>query len=282
MGGTSTFTIRNVTITAHGSADTVNDTYIYTNEFAEAQANDPSHRFINSDNDGGLDTINAAAVSSNSIIDLEGHFRIDGVERWWGGATTGGGNTATLIEDIVGGDGNDMLVGNAAGNHIEGWRGKDSIFGRGGTDVIEGGDGDDVLSGGYLTLAEANGHDGKDYLYGDKGNDFIHIHSGDDTVWGGVGIDTLAFANSGYDLTIDLSRGSANYVAGGSYQNGSGNWVQPFLARWYEIEVSPAERQRYPHRRCQRRNTLYGGANNASCWAPEVSTRSTATAAMTR
>lgn len=51
------------------------------------------------------------------------------------------------VENLVGGLGNDVLIGNAQANWLDGRRGNDKLFGRGGDDVLEGG-GRDLLHGG--------------------------------------------------------------------------------------------------------------------------------------
>ena len=73
------------------------------------------------DTNGGTDTINASAVSSNSIINLNAGTTsiIDGV------ATTIA--AGTVIEYAIGGDGDDTLVGNAAANSPVGYRGNDTV-----------------------------------------------------------------------------------------------------------------------------------------------------------
>ena len=92
-----------------------------------------------------------------------------------------GGNTASLIENAIGGTGNDGIVGNVAAN---------TLYGRAGNDVLRGGEGDDFLWGtgsdpAYYYINDA------DSLYGDGGNDFLQGNSGNDTLEGGTGDDTL-------------------------------------------------------------------------------------------
>jgi VCBS repeat-containing protein len=45
------------------------------------------------------------------------------------------GNTASLIEDVIGGSGNDRIIGNVADNHFTGGRGSDYLDGGSGTDT---------------------------------------------------------------------------------------------------------------------------------------------------
>ena len=72
-----------------------------------------------------------------------------------------------LIENAVGGDGSDLLVGNAANNQLYGRIGDDSLYGNAGNDALVGGDGNDHLIGG-------GGNDG---LVGGPGNDSFVFNS---------------------------------------------------------------------------------------------------------
>jgi serralysin len=55
------------------------------------------------------------------------------------------GNTNSLIEDAIGGSGNDQLYGNKVGNHLEGNGGNDKFFGGAGNDIYDGGRGADIF-----------------------------------------------------------------------------------------------------------------------------------------
>lgn len=68
-----------------------------------------------------------------------------------------GGNTASLIENAIGGSGADTISGNSADNTLtggqgadlfDGGQGADTIIGNGGLDVLNGGQGNDTLTGG--------------------------------------------------------------------------------------------------------------------------------------
>jgi len=83
-------------------------------------------------------------------------------------------NTVSMmpdIENIRGGDGNDVLTGNVNANIIWGGLGNDTI----------------------------NAGDGSDTVYGQAGNDIIHGDNDDDIIAGGDGTDTLA-GDQGNDL----------------------------------------------------------------------------------
>lgn len=58
------------------------------------------------------------------------------------------GNTSSLIENVIGGSGNDRLSGNDANNLLAGNGGSDTLIGGSGNDTLNGGPGSDVLIGG--------------------------------------------------------------------------------------------------------------------------------------
>ncbi len=57
-------------------------------------------------------------------------------------------NPASLIENAIGGAGNDTLSGNSATNHLQGGGGADLLLGLGGDDILDGGPGADTMIGG--------------------------------------------------------------------------------------------------------------------------------------
>ena len=71
----------------------------------------------------------------------------------------------TSIENLIGSDGDDTIIGSTIGANLMGGAGNDSISGGEGYDVIHGGDGDDNLAGGKGNniLDGGEGHDRVDY-----------------------------------------------------------------------------------------------------------------------
>jgi subtilisin family serine protease len=128
------------TLTLYGDTDDGNDLYVFTNEYGELASQDPSRAILS--DVSGTDTINAAAVSSDSIIDLRDGYAstIDGAA-----LTIQAG---TVIENGHAGDGDDRLFGNGVDNELHGWRGDDYLAGHGGADELFGGTGIDTLLGG--------------------------------------------------------------------------------------------------------------------------------------
>ena len=116
------------TLTLIGRPPSADDVYVYTSEYPQIVAADPS-RAVLRDTDGGYDTLNAAALGLNNRIDLSG--RTDSILNGARLAIAPG----TLIEAAVGGDGDDVLIGNALANRLRGGPGNDSIDGGGGIDM---------------------------------------------------------------------------------------------------------------------------------------------------
>jgi|CXWL01.1.fsa_nt_gi Ca2+-binding RTX toxin-like protein len=118
-------------------SSTADNTYFYTDEFAAAPG---TARVTVTDANGGLDLINAAAVSTNSTINLNSAT-----------ISTISGRTFSIngdIEHAFGGDGNDTLIGSALANMLVGGRGSDNLNGGAGLDYLDGGKGNDTLTGG--------------------------------------------------------------------------------------------------------------------------------------
>lgn len=136
--GTKVGTLNNWSLNIYGKDDNGNDTYVYTDEYAN-YANTARSSLADA---GGYDTINATAVTSNTTINLNA-----------GSTSSIAGRNLTItansiIENAYSGDGNDILTGNSAANTLNGGRGNDTISGGAGDDIINGGKANDVLSGG--------------------------------------------------------------------------------------------------------------------------------------
>jgi Ca2+-binding RTX toxin-like protein len=210
-------TLTRFALTAYGRAVQVNDVYHFTDEFAALAALQPDRRMI-ADTDGGTDWINAAAVSTGSLINLnENAF-----------SSIGGGSLRItgVIENAIGGDGDDVLIGNAAANELRGMRGADTMLGGLGDDTyvvddagdvtveLAGGGHDRVIASVNWTLAaqierlslggtrdldgtgnalanRLDGNAGANRLDGGAGADTLIGLEGQDTLIGGAGADRL-------------------------------------------------------------------------------------------
>ncbi|MCP4380300.1 MAG: hypothetical protein GY798_02560 [Hyphomicrobiales bacterium] len=106
-----------------------------------------------------------------------------------GGFTIANG---VVIENALGGAGDDYLSGNDAGNSISGGAGKDVAKGRGGADSLKGDKGKDKLNGGSGG-DELTGGKGSDSLKGKSGADILNGGRGADKLTGGPGADAFVF-----------------------------------------------------------------------------------------
>lgn len=116
--------------------------YVYTNEYARFKTSqDASRRTLN--DEGGDDTINAAAITDPVSLDLN-----PGAVSELAGGNPLTLSANTLIETAYTGDGDDYLLGNVADNWLNGGRGTDTLTGGDGADTLIGAAGQDWLSGG--------------------------------------------------------------------------------------------------------------------------------------
>ena len=90
---------------------------------------------------------------------------------------------SVVIENVIGGGGNDKLIGNSANNSLDGGSGNDTMYG---------GDGNDTFDW------DATKRAGDDTFYGGNGNDVYVLSSANDVV--------IEYANEGYDtIHVDFS-----------------------------------------------------------------------------
>ena len=102
------------------------------------------------------------------------------------------------IENVKGGDGNDLIYGDGVANYLYGETGNDRLYGRDGYDRLYGESGNDRLFGG----------DGNDILFGGAGNDFLKGGLGNDQLTGGAGRDKFSInTGTGRDVITDYTSG---------------------------------------------------------------------------
>ncbi|TFY98433.1 hypothetical protein EZ313_23120, partial [Ramlibacter henchirensis] len=167
----------------------------------------------------GADTLSYAGSSDNVAVNLAT-------------LSASGFNSIAGVENVTGGSGNDNLTGSAGANTLDGGAGNDTLSGGAGDDIVNGGDGDD-------TVNYAIG-DGADTLDGGAGSDMLNVTgtSAEETldvvyaggmltsVEGGPvssvesvnadlqdGADTLNYAGTAEDLTVNLAAGTASGFA---------------------------------------------------------------------
>jgi Ca2+-binding RTX toxin-like protein len=204
------------------------------------------------DGGAGSDTVSFAGMAAGVVATLGA----SGVQTVVHGGTAEGSKIANF-ENIVGGDGNDILTGNAFANTLTGGVGDDVLIGGAGADHLDGSSGSDTasyagsaagvtvnlnLSTAQLGAGDATGDvlvnidnligSGQaDTLTGDLngntidgglGNDTIEGGAGADVLIGGGGIDTLSYAHALFGVTVDLGiqDGLAAQASAGSDSDG--------------------------------------------------------------
>ncbi|MBJ6373417.1 S8 family serine peptidase [Sedimentitalea arenosa] len=177
----SPITINDIDLWMHGSAETEDDLFIFTNEFV-LYGGVEGHS-TNFDGGVGHDIINAAAVDGSIRIDLMAGT----------GDIAGRQLTMSGIEDVFGGDGNDRLTDGVGVNLLRGGRGNDTLR--------------DSAAG------------GSDTFRGNQGRDTVEVTSaiGSDALYGGQGRDLIDWSESGEtSATFDLVAGEARDTDGNS------------------------------------------------------------------
>jgi serralysin len=151
---------------------------------------------------GGVDTLDYSGFLQNQRINLnqEGFSDIGGRV---GNVSVARGS---VIENAIGGTGNDTLYGNAIDNTLNGGAGNDILIGYDGDDTLDGGSGANVLAGGNgndTLIVTASGNE----LSGGAGNDTYILASRSDTIVEAVGggTDEVRTANAIYDLNSALN-----------------------------------------------------------------------------
>jgi len=130
--------------------------------------------------DLGNDTVDYSAVTESLTITIAGGVNIDG-----------GTETFTSIENLKGGSGSDIVIGDDGDNRLDGHIGGDTIQGGLGNDILIGGAGDDSLDGGSGLLDVA--------LFSGKKDDYTI-----DTVNGRVIDNNITDGNDGTDTVSNI------------------------------------------------------------------------------
>lgn len=120
------------------------------------------------------------------------------------------------IEQLLSGEGADVIFGDESGETLIGGGGPDRIFGQGGNDGIDGGFGDDVLSGSFGGDTLIGGPDNdqlfggpqSDLLSGSGGNDRLVGKKGRDRLNGKEGIDRIFAKDGARDFKLNCGSGN--------------------------------------------------------------------------
>jgi Ca2+-binding RTX toxin-like protein len=119
------------------------------------------------------------------------------------------------IEDLLGTELNDSLVGDKSAETLVGLGGDDFVFGNGGRDTLQGFDGNDLLTGGASSDV-LRGGPGADRMFGKSGNDrlaggpdddFLRGGTGHDVMKGKTGIDRINARDGARDVKISCGPG---------------------------------------------------------------------------
>jgi len=194
----ATGSVKSYKLDVYGKEISADNVYHYTNEFAKMAELDGSRTVLTDDN-GGEDWINMAGFEEDLSVDLSQGASKNGLMLF----TIAEG---TIIENVVTGDGNDVLRGNDADNKLLGMRGDDVLDGGAGADTLDGGQGIDTAlygasAGGVDVDLEREVQYGGDAegdrlisienVIGSAHNDIIKGDSGDNELTGGAGNDVL-------------------------------------------------------------------------------------------
>ena len=171
----------------------------------------------------GIDTVTYLTALAGITVDLG-----TGSATSSSGGNSGIGNdTLISIENVIGGDFADTIIGSSADNQLSGGKGNDTLDGASGTDTA-------VFSGNYAdytirydgtthayTIADKTAdRDGTDTVINIEKFHFADGYGftggpGDDTVTGGTGHDTIMYLTALAGITVDLAAGTATTTAGG-------------------------------------------------------------------
>ena len=152
----------------------------------------------------------------------------------WSAASPYDQGTAGGNDTLLGGDGDDLLAGQAGNDKIQAGAGddvvlagdgKDNVRGDAGNDELNGGPGDDIVRGG----------DGNDKLLGSLGNDILLGDSGDDTLGGNEGRDVL-IGGRGADR-MNGNDGDDILIAGTTSFDGSDKQLSLIRAEWTSLRT---------------------------------------------
>ncbi|MBD0413673.1 S8 family serine peptidase [Oryzicola mucosus] len=201
--GSDVLTVSDIVLRVHADFS-LSDRYIYTDEYAQ-YAGVSNHNTAVVDSNGGGDTVNASAVTTASII------RLDGVT----GSIAGQAATFTNIENAIGGDAGDSIYGNTSANMLYGMRGADKLYGGAGADTLDGGTNNDRLDGG-ADIDTMRGGAGNDIYVVDNAADLVveYFGEGTDQV-----IAKISYSLAGLEVeNLDLSGGNINGT-GNAYAN---------------------------------------------------------------
>lgn len=142
----------------------------------------------------GTDVVDYRQRTAGVVVSLNG-LADDGDPA---GAGERGNLSATDVEIVIGGSGDDVIGGSTHDDELHGGDGDDTLSGGAGNDVLVGGPGDDASNGGA-----------GDDVFLESGMDTLYVPSiaagaGDDLINGGPGNDRVDYTDRIADLVISL------------------------------------------------------------------------------
>jgi Ca2+-binding RTX toxin-like protein len=177
------------------------------------------------DGRGGIDTVSYGYSTEGFTINLAASTASSPAES----------DSITSFENVVGSQGNDIILGDAGRNVLDGNTGNDVLDGGAGIDTAYYGSSTaswiiDLVTGTAATTGETDtliaienvvGSEGDDHIIGDSGNNVLAGGPGADVVDGGAGTDVASYADalSGVSVDLSLGQGTAGEAAGDSLVN---------------------------------------------------------------
>ena len=168
---------------------------------------------------GGADILSGGpGADTASYADRGTPVQVSIAEPGNDGAADEGDHVAEDVEKVLGGSGDDVLLGDGRANVLLGAAGNDRLSGAEGDDLLIGDTGNDAISGdvGNDTLLGSDGNDalsgagGNDDLKGEAGNDTLDGGTGRDRQTGGPHVDTLLYSARSAGVTVALEGKDGN------------------------------------------------------------------------
>ena len=122
-------------------------------------------------------------------------------------------------DTLSGGADNDTIYGDSGADSVEGGTGNDLLMGRSGKDTLLGNDGTDTIFGGS-GRDSIRGENGADIIRGNQGSDSLFGESGDDTIIGGGGRDSISGGDDDDNLVGSAGSDGINAGAGADIVSG--------------------------------------------------------------
>lgn len=202
----------------------------------------------------GIDTLDLTGTTTDASVDLNA-----------GTASSGqvGATALSSVENATGGDGNDVLLGNAVANMLVGGAGNDTLDGGAGDDTLDGGSGSDTVSHQTATQAvfvnlaagtafgteigtdtlisveNVSTGSGNDVVFGSSaanmiatgaGNDLVYAGGDNDTILVGAGNNTV-YGDAGDDTAVftgDWTSYTITDTGGDSFDISDGTFTSSF------------------------------------------------------